>query len=106
MPADQSNDPFVIETRTAVNETDRAILAAINRRLELVARLHAYKAERGYPIVDRAREEALLARLAEENPGPLSEEGLRELFQTLLAVITREAAQQPREATSQRSPRD
>ncbi len=107
MSGDPNSDPFVGEIRGEINAADREILAAVNRRLELVARLHEYKAERGYPIVDRGREEALLARLAAENPGPLSEAGLRELYGVLLSVLTREAAARRAEATSpRRSPRD
>jgi chorismate mutase len=105
--ADPNSDAFVAEIRDEINALDREILAAINRRLELVTQLHAYKTERGYPLVDRGREEALLAGLAAENPGPLSEAGLRELYGLLLAVLTREAAEQRSKATSpRRSPRD
>jgi chorismate mutase len=91
--SDQSTDPFVQEMRVAISQADREILAAVNRRLELVTRLHSYKREHGYPIVDRSREAALLAELAAANPGPLSDEGLRELFTSLIGVTTREAAQ-------------
>jgi len=89
---DQSSDPLVSEIRARISATDREILAAVNRRLTLVARLHAYKAERGYAIVDRAREEAVLASLCAENPGPLSAAGVRDVFQALISIVTREAA--------------
>lgn len=106
MGSDANSDPVVGEIRREINATDREILAAVNRRLELVTRLHAYKEERGYPIVDREREEALLARLAAENPGPLSHEGLFELYGVLLGVLTREAAKRRAATNRRRSPRD
>ena len=100
---DQGSDPFVGEMRARINETDTEILAAVNRRLALVESLHAHKAQHGYPIVDRAREEALLDALSAQNPGPLSAAGVRELFETLIAIVTREAAEQRSRATT--SPR-
>ena len=53
---------------------DRAILEALNRRIELEARW-----------VD-------LPALAADNDGPLSEAGLRELFSVVLQLTRREAA--------------
>ena len=38
----------------------------------------------------RAREEWLVSHLLRHNEGPLSDEGLRELFTTLIAVVKRE----------------
>ena len=102
---DQSSDPFVRKIRVEIGAIDREILAAVNRRLALVAHLHAYKTEQGYAIVDRAREEAILTSLCNENPGPLSAEGVRDVFQALISIVTREAAelsQAPR--SSQQSP--
>ncbi len=53
---------------------DRAILEALNRRIELQARW-----------VD-------VPALAEANAGPVSDAGLRELFSVVLALTRREAA--------------
>jgi chorismate mutase/prephenate dehydratase len=84
-------DPVVRELREQIAAADRELVDAINRRVELVRLLKAHKAERGLEFVDRAQEEKLVARLAEANRGPLSEDGLRELYRTLLEVIKREA---------------
>jgi chorismate mutase len=92
MSASAADDPVVREIREQITQLDREILARVNHRLELVQQLHDHKLERGYPILDRGREEALLASLAEHNGGPLSTEGLRELFATLIALTTKEAA--------------
>jgi chorismate mutase/prephenate dehydratase len=87
-----SQDPVVVELRERISEADLALLQTLNRRIELVERLRTYKEERGYPFVDREREEALLARLAEANTGPLTPEGLREFFASLLDLVKREVA--------------
>ena len=89
-PSGPEHDPFVGELRERITQADLAVLAAVNRRLELVRELREYKLAQGWDFVDRDREDHLLAALAAENPGPLSEAGLRELFTSLLALTKRE----------------
>ena len=85
------SDPVVRELREQIAATDSELVETVNRRLELVRRLKAHKDAQGFDFVDRAQEARLLDRLAEENPGPLSEESLRELYRTLLELTKREA---------------
>jgi chorismate mutase len=89
-PSDADQDPIVRELRAGITATDRTILTAVNTRLELVRRLREHKRVNGWDFVDRRREEELLDTLARENPGPLSEEGVRELFAELLDLAKRE----------------
>jgi chorismate mutase/prephenate dehydratase len=89
-PGDLDQDPLVRELRAAITAADRTILAAVNTRLELVRRLREHKAAHGWDFVDPEREKELLDALAGENPGPLSENGLRELFGELLDLAKRE----------------
>ena len=65
-------------------------MEAINRRLKLVARLKRYKESRGVEFVDLEREEWMLNYLLRANRGPLSAEGLREIFTALLDLTKRE----------------
>jgi chorismate mutase len=78
------------ELRAEITGEDEAILDAVNRRLEVVAKLKAHKRERGIDFVDAAREEQLLAHLARVNTGPLSDDGVRTFFTALLALVKRE----------------
>ena len=78
------------ELRGRITAADRAILGAVNERLDLVRELRAHKLAQGWDFVDREREERLVAALAAENDGPLSEEGLRALFSDVLALTKRE----------------
>ena len=48
------------------------------------------KEELGVDFLDPAREEWLLQHLARSNRGPLSEDGLREIYTELLALTKRE----------------
>ena len=85
-----SSDPTVERLREELAHQDRAILEAVNARLRLVEELRRYKEEAGLPFVDPEQERRLLDRLAAANTGPLSEEGLRELFREILALAKRE----------------
>ncbi len=83
-------DPEVTRLRAAIRDVDRELVAALNRRLELVAELKRYKDEHGIGFVDRAREAALLEERLRENAGPLSDAGLRAFYVELLELIKRE----------------
>lgn len=85
-----SGDPVVQEFREQISAADRAILEAVNTRLELVARLKEYKDSHGIGFVDPDREAALLRELERANEGPLSSEGVRELFTEILELTKRE----------------
>jgi chorismate mutase/prephenate dehydratase len=85
-----SGDPAIDDLREQIAELDRSIVAAVNRRLELVARLKRYKDEHGIAFVDPQREQWLLAHQSEANEGPLTDEGLRAFYTELLALTKRE----------------
>ena len=89
-PNDPEQDPVVRDLRGRITDADRAILAAVNERIELVRELRAHKLAQGWEFLDSGREERLLAALAGENSGPLSDEGLRTLFTEVLALTKRE----------------
>ena len=90
--SEQAVDPFVQGARARISELDGELVALLNRRLELVRDLHAYKRAQGYPMVDPAREQLLLDALVASNRGPLADAELRELWERLLPLLTREAA--------------
>jgi chorismate mutase len=85
-----SVDPVVGRLRAEISELDRAVLAAVNARLELVAELKRYKESRGIDFVDPDRETQMLADLVVANSGPLSAEGVHELLAALLDLTKRE----------------
>lgn len=91
-PADPQHDPVVRDLRERITEVDQAILEAANARLELVRELREHKIAQGWDFVDPGREERLIDALARANPGPLSDEAVRQLFIDLLALTKRELA--------------
>jgi chorismate mutase len=85
-------DPLVRQLREQISDNDLAIVNAINKRLRLVQRLRDYKTSRGWEFVDQAREDWMLAYVTRANQGPLSPEGLREIYGELLDLTKREVA--------------
>ena len=88
--AEPEQDPQIRRLREQISDTDRSIVEAINKRLELVARLKEYKEQRGLDFVDLQREEWMLQYLARANRGPLSSDGLHEIFAAILDLTKRE----------------
>jgi chorismate mutase/prephenate dehydratase len=88
--SDHASDPTVRRLREEITDLDRAIVDAVNARLELVAELRRYKLANDIPFVDPERERQLLDELERINRGPLSTEGLRELVSELLDLTKRE----------------
>ena len=85
-----NNDPLIRRLRQEISDTDRAIVDSLNVRLRLVARLKSYKESRGIGFVDPEREEWMLSYLSRANRGPLSGEGLNEIFGEILDLTKRE----------------
>jgi chorismate mutase len=85
-------DAVVRQLREQISDTDLAIVNAINKRLRLVRRLRDYKTSRGWEFVDQAREDWMLAYVSRANQGPLSADGLREIYGELLDLTKREVA--------------
>lgn len=88
----QKGDPRIEQLREQVSDNDRTLVEIFNRRLELVAQIKSVKLERGMAFVDPEREASMLHSLRQANSGPLSEEGLRELYDTVLDLTKREVA--------------
>jgi chorismate mutase len=87
-----SADPVIRQLREQISDNDRAIVKALNRRLELVQKIKRYKESRGFDFVDRSREEWILRDLARANRGPLSEDGIRRIFEAIFELTKEEAA--------------
>ena len=94
MSTDEANDPLIRQLREQLSDNDVRIVEALNARLKLVGRLKRVKEERGIDFLDPAREEWMLQYLTRANRGPLSAEGLREIYTELLDLTKREVARE------------
>jgi chorismate mutase len=93
--SDPVTDAVVRQMRDAIIDNDLRLMAAVNRRLELVARLRAFKEAHGMEFVDGAREEWMHRYLQGANPGPLSATGLSELYGHVLDLTKAETRAEP-----------
>ena len=71
--------------RQAINEIDEKILDLINQRLSLAKQIGDFKKQSGIQITDSGREKEILNRLLEKNNGPLGADGLRNIFEAIIA---------------------
>jgi chorismate mutase len=85
-----AQDEYVARVRREISDLDRSLVELVNRRLALVAQLKRYKDDHGIGFVDLAREEWMLQYLQRVNRGPLSRDGLTELYHELLDLMKRE----------------
>ena len=90
MSGGEASDPLIRQLREQLSDNDVRIVEALNARLKLVGRLKRVKEERGIGFLDPAREEWMLQYLTRANRGPLSAEGLREIYTELLDLTKRE----------------
>jgi chorismate mutase len=93
-----ANDPLIRQLREQLSDNDVRIVEALNARLKLVARLKRVKEERGIGFLDPAREEWMLQYLTRANRGPLSAEGLQEIYTELLDLTKREVTRADEES--------
>jgi chorismate mutase len=85
-------DPVVAALRERISAEDRAILEALNRRIELVAELKRHKDRSGYAFHDAGREARMLEELRAANRGALPSDAVEELLRTVLALTKRAVA--------------
>ena len=88
--SEPQTDALIRQLREQISDNDRSIVRALNRRLELVSRLKRYKESRGMEFVDLQREQWIIQDLARANRGPLSADGLREIYQAIFDLTKRE----------------
>ena len=71
--------------RQAIDGIDEKILDLINRRLSLAKQIGDLKKQAGIQIKDSGRENEILRRLQEKNNGPVSADGLLNIFNAIIA---------------------
>lgn len=70
--------------RVKIDAIDRELLRLICERQRITLDVVRAKREQGLPVLDQGREEALLHKLTEINPGPLSEDGIRRIWLAIM----------------------
>ena len=73
------------EIREKLDGIDSRMLQRFSQRMRLVSEVAVYKKEKGLPILDRGREDAILDRIAKKAGDELAPYAKR-VYQTLFAV--------------------
>jgi chorismate mutase / prephenate dehydratase len=89
-----ANDPVVMQFRDQISDNDLKIIDAINKRIKLVAQLREYKVANGIEFVDPQREQWMLTFVSRANNGPISGEGLREIYDHIVSLTKAEVLRQ------------
>ena len=84
---DSEFDIHLLRLRGQLDEVDREMVRALNQRARLVQELASIKTEAGEQLYDPEREEEILHRVTEENPGPIYDSTMREIFEIIMHRI-------------------
>ena len=79
--------PRIQSLRDQLDEIDVEIVRTLNERARLLHDLATVKGEAGAQLFDPQREEEILQRVAEENPGPIYDSTMREIFAVIMHRI-------------------
>jgi len=71
--------------RRAIDVIDGNIMDLINQRLLLAAKIGDLKKQGEIQVLDKGRETEIMDRLLEKNKGPVSNDGLRNIFSAIIA---------------------
>jgi len=72
--------------REAINAVDAQLLALLARRANLAGEVGALKASRHTPVWRPEREAAIIARLRNDNPGPLSDAAIESIWREVISA--------------------
>ena len=77
----------IAELREKIDAVDAELLSALNRRAGLVIEVGRIKQQQQARILDSEREALLMARLLDLNQGPLKDEMVQRLFQSIIETL-------------------
>ena len=80
---------LVSDWRAAIDVVDRQLLQLINMRAKLAYELAKVKRETGMEIVDREREQQVLAQVQKNNSGPLDHEAVARIWESIIQEARR-----------------
>jgi len=75
------------EYREEIDRIDRAIVDYVNERAKLVLEIKRLKKKNNIPLYDAKREEELLDNIAKYNKGPLYNDNVVQIFESILRNV-------------------
>ena len=79
----------LLELRQKIDKVDLELLNALNQRAKIVMEVGKIKQKEQIEVLDKGREATLMKRLSEHNTGPLDEDMLQDLFQSIINILKR-----------------
>ena len=76
--------------RSEIDEIDTQLTALFLRRMDVTARVGAYKQENGLPVLDEAREQEVLARKSAAVSDPARRADVTALYETIMGLSRRQ----------------
>ena len=83
--ADAGKGPGLAPLRAQIDRIDRELVGLMNERAEVARQIGHIKRSAGQETYDPAREEVVLERVVEANPGPLSGDSLKAIYRELIS---------------------
>ena len=77
-------DATILNLRDQLDALDRQLVRGLNERARLVHELADIKAQAGVQLFDPKREAQMLQRVASENPGPIYDATMQEIFEVIM----------------------
>jgi chorismate mutase-like protein len=77
----------ITDCRERIDAVDRRLLALLNERARIAEQIGRFKRESDLPIVEPAREEAVIQNVREHNTGPLSADAVRRVFEAIVSEM-------------------
>lgn len=85
--------PELEEYRTEIDAIDRELVDLFLRRMSVTGRVGALKASKGLPVLDAAREKAVIAAKTALTDDPARKSDLASLYETIMAISRRQQRQ-------------
>ncbi len=73
--------------REEINEIDKNIVNYLNKRAEVVLKIKRLKEDKSVPLYDAKREEELFNNVVKYNKGPLYNDNIVQIFESILRNV-------------------
>jgi chorismate mutase-like protein len=83
------DDPDIASLREQIDAIDRRLLELLAERLAVVHKVGDQKRQKGLPVYDPKREDALLSSLVARAPASLDERAVRTVFEAIVSQSRR-----------------
>jgi chorismate mutase len=94
-----NGDKTLDDWRRQIDALDSELLRLLNQRAAIACEIAAIKVASGLPAYDGNRECQVLARVAEQNTGPLDQQSVTDIFAGIIRQTRRLGTQRMKEAS-------